>query len=78
LTRTIDEEVVILDRCAGQVHQLNVTASYIWNNWDGVQSAADIAARVAGRFHAAPDTVLSDVLATVAQLEQLGLLVDED
>jgi len=78
VTRSIDGEVVILDRSAGTVHHLNATASHIWSECDGTQSAADIAARVAASFNGVPETVLEDVLATLADFRRLGLLVDAD
>lgn len=74
----MDHEIVILDRVGGLVHQLNPTASYIWNEWDGIQSTTEIAASLAERFNAVPDTVLHDVLAALAQFEQVGLLVPDD
>jgi len=76
VARTINGEVVILDRAAGTVHQLNATASHIWSACDGAHSVADIAASVAARFEETPETVLRDVLATLADFQRLGLLVD--
>jgi hypothetical protein len=78
VTRSIDGEIVIFDQSAGNVHHLNATASHIWGQCDGTQSAADIAARVAATFNGVPETVLEDVLATLADFRRLGLLVDSD
>jgi PqqD family protein of HPr-rel-A system len=75
-TCTVDGELVILDRAAGYVHHLNPTASEIWEACDGRHSAADIAARLQERFNGATGTVLEDVETTLAQLDELGLLVD--
>jgi PqqD family protein of HPr-rel-A system len=76
VTRTIDSEMIILDQSAGTVHHLNSTAGHIWSTCDEAHSAADIAARVAARFGEAPETVLRDVVATLADFQRLGLLVD--
>jgi PqqD family protein of HPr-rel-A system len=75
-TRTVDGELVILDLRGGSVHRLNATATNIWHDCDGVSTAADIAARLAARFHIEPAEVIGDVTAALAELEQLGLIVD--
>jgi hypothetical protein len=74
-TCTVDGEVVILDRAAGYVHQLNPTASEIWAACDGQHSPQDIAARLQERFNGVSDAVLLDVETVLAQFEQLGLLM---
>jgi len=74
LTRVIDGEVVILDQAAGKVHQLNATASCIWERCDGANSVADITAYVADCFDISVDAVSRDVATTLIELEQLGLL----
>ena len=76
VTRTIDGEVIILDQSAGTVHHLNSTAGHIWSTSDGPHSAADIAARMAASVEEEPETVLRDVVATLADFQRLGLLVD--
>jgi len=76
MTCTVDGEVVILDRAAGFVHQLNPTASHIWSACDGGHEVDEIAAGVAASFEGAPEAVLDDVIRTLADLERLGLLVD--
>ena len=75
-TCTVDGEVVILDRAAGYVHQLNPTASEIWAACDGQHSPHDIAARLQERFNGVTDAVLRDVETVLTQFEQLGLLLD--
>jgi hypothetical protein len=76
LTCAVDGEVVILDRAAGLVHQLNPTASHIWGACDGGHEVDEIAAGVAASFEGAPETVFNDVIRTLADFERLGLLVD--
>ena len=76
ITSTVDGEIVILDRAAGYVHQLNATASQIWRACDGRHSAEDIAAQVTERFEIAPEAVLLDVTTAIAEFERLGLLLD--
>jgi len=74
LTRLIEGEVVILDREAEKVHQLNPTASCIWNNCDGSSSVDSIAQRLAASFDVTPEMALRDVEAILRELHGLGLL----
>jgi hypothetical protein len=77
-TRTVDGEVVILDRARSVIHRLNATASWIWNDCDGKSTATDIATRLAAKVQSTPDEVLEDVIDTIANLERLELLVRPD
>ncbi len=73
----VDGELVIYDRASGLVHQLNATASHIWTACDGGQAVEEIAASVAASFAGSPlETVLTDVIRTLAELERLGLVED--
>jgi Coenzyme PQQ synthesis protein D (PqqD) len=78
ISRTVDGEVVILNRETDQVHRLNVTASYIWNLCDGTHMPDDIAARLAADFEKAADEVIEDVRGALANLRELGLLESSD
>jgi len=77
-TRTVDGEVVILDRAKGVIHRLNATASCIWHDCDGKSTATEIATRLAARVQSTPDEVLGDVIDAIANLERLGLLARPD
>ena len=77
LWRTVNDEVVILNRQTEQVHRLNVTASYIWDLCDGANTPDQIAARMASAFDRTEDQMLGDVHATIAQLRELGLITVE-
>jgi hypothetical protein len=72
--RVVDGEVVILDRQADLIHQLNHTASYIWDRCDGRSTAAEIARQLAAVFNVDASTAIHDVATTVTQLYRLGLL----
>lgn len=77
MTSWVGGEVVILDRVAGVVHQLNPTASYIWTACDS-SPVDEIAAGLAADFAGAPERVRDDVLRSLADFERLGLLVDAE
>jgi hypothetical protein len=72
--RELDGEMVILDRHAGLVHQLNRTASCIWEACDGSATPAELAEVVARSFDVDVNTAADDVAAVVAQLLKLSLL----
>ena len=74
LVRTIDGEIVILDKRACKIHQLNVTASLIWQCCDGNNTADAIAAIIAEHFACQIQTVVDDVRSALRQLEVLGLI----
>ena len=77
LWRTVNDEVVILNRETEQVHRLNVTASYIWDLCDGATTPDQIAARMAEVFDGTEHQMIADVHATIAQLRELGLIASE-
>lgn len=68
--------MVVLDREAEQIHQLNPTASFIWERCDGRRTAWDIADELAGAFDVDPDTAREAVSAALRRFAELGLLDD--
>jgi hypothetical protein len=72
--RNVDGEVVVLDRQSDLIHQLNPTASYVWDRCDGQASVAEIAHQLAAMFEVDLNTAVQDVATTVMQLHRLGLL----
>jgi hypothetical protein len=72
--RMVDGEVVVLDRRSNLIHQLNPTASYIWDRCDGRSTVAEIADQLAAAFDVDAKTAIQDVATTVMQLQSRGLL----
>jgi len=72
--RLVEDEVVVLDRKADQVHQLNQTASFIWERCDGRSTPRDIAEQLVEAFEVDPDTAATSVTAALQQFTRLGLL----
>jgi hypothetical protein len=70
----IGGEIVVLDRDGSTVHQLNSTASYIWERCDGRLTVAEIARDVAKAYGVEPERAASDVAASVTRFQELGLL----
>lgn len=72
--RMVDGETIVLDRSSGFVHQLNQTASYIWECCDGTSTIAAMVTQIAEAFDVALETAETDVVRVIDQLRQLNLL----
>ena len=75
LVRSVEGDVVVLDRRDEKIHQLNATAAFIWECCDGRHSVVDIAQRLATQFKVDLGVVKGDVAGAVLKLRDLGLLV---
>jgi hypothetical protein len=73
-SRVVDGERVILDRDNDTVHQLNSTASLIWDALSDGRSASEIAAELADRFEVGETEAMDDVLRIVRELDALDLI----
>lgn len=77
LYRELDDELLILDREARLVHQLNRTASFIWRrHGEGCERPA-LAAAYAREFGVDETTAAEDVESTLSRLQALKLLHPE-
>jgi len=72
--RSVDGEMVVLDRRTERIHQLNPTASFIWDRCDGDRTLEQIAGGMMEAFEVDRETAAQDVAATVRQFTDLGLL----
>jgi hypothetical protein len=70
----VEEEMLVLDRASGLVHQLNRTATYIWKQCSGQCTPTEIAAQLSDIFEVDEETAFSDVVTTLRQLQELRLL----
>ena len=71
-----DGELIILDKAAGKVHQLNSSASFVWNCLSDGLAIDEIALMLSEAFDIEPETARSDVQAALAQFEGLALVVE--
>ena len=74
--RIVDGETVVLDLRLNRVHQLNATASQVWERCDGRHDVDEIATHLVGSFEVDEATARSDAAATIEQLAGVGLLQD--
>src|SRR5262245_24030531 len=72
--RIVDDEVLILDRPGGQIHQLNRTAGYIWERCNGQLTSVDIASQLAQDFEITAEVALPDILLCLEQFHTHHLL----
>jgi len=72
--RAVGNETVVLDRQGELVHQLNQTASYIWDRCDGKSTVPGITNQLAEAFSVDPETAQKDGAVIVSQLQKLNLL----
>ncbi|HTP45112.1 MAG TPA: PqqD family protein [Candidatus Acidoferrum sp.] len=72
--RKIEGETVIISPEDSHVHELNETASLIWEHADGKHSIDEIAALVAAGYEVPPAVAKSDVEGLVEVLSAKGLL----
>lgn len=72
--RAVDDETVILDRASGLIHQLNPTASYLWDQCDGSSTTESIVERFARAFEIEPASAERDAIKVLSEMKQLNLL----
>lgn len=73
--RAVGDEILVLDRSGERIHQLNATASYVWDRCDGRTMVESVAQEFAMQYGIAVDRASSDIRAMLTQLRELGLLV---
>ena len=71
-----DGELIVLDKASDKIHQLNSTASFVWNCLSDGLAIDEIALMLSEAFDVEPEIALSDVQAALAQFEGLALLVE--
>lgn len=72
--RRVQQELLLLDTELGQIHQLNETATFIWDHGEQVADEEAMAKLLAQRYEVKEDTALHSVATTVAKLRELKLL----
>lgn len=73
LVRVIDGEVVILDRANEKIHQLNLTASTVWNKLCRLKDPVRVAEELSREADISLERATEDVTALIEQLESAGL-----
>jgi len=74
LVREVDGEILILDAERDQVHQLNASASLIWQHYDSGAEIEEIAKRLVMEFDLDEDKAQCDVRAALEDFRRLELI----
>ena len=74
ISREVNGETLVLDGRAELIHQLNPTASFIWQQAQSGSTADGIAAALAEQYDVDLETAHRDVAATLARLKELNLV----
>lgn len=72
--RDIGDELLVLDRRNGRIHQFNRSAGLVWQCCDGRHSIEEIIDRVTQTYGVPVETVRGDVAAAIEKFSELGLL----
>lgn len=72
----MDGEMLVLDDQNGFIHQLNQTASFVWQQCDGKSSMMEIVRRLADEFDVEDDVATRDVADIIKKLRDLKLLCE--
>ncbi len=73
-TEEVDGETIVLDDQNGYIHQLNESASFVWNQCDGKSSLTEIVRRFAEAFDLEEMVAGRDVSEVIEKLCELKLL----
>ena len=74
-TRVVEGEAVLLDRQHDLIHQLNRTATYVWDCCDGRTSLTEIATQLVETFDVPQEIAIRDLTTAIKQFQDLHLLV---
>jgi hypothetical protein len=73
--RMIEGEVVVISPEDSSVHELNETASFIWNAMNGERTSAEIAALLHEEYDVAPEEALAHTQELIVSLQEKKLLL---
>ena len=74
VVRQTEDGALILDQDNEKIHQLNSTATYIWNHCDGTHTVNSIATLFSRSFDVSLDIAETDVQTILKNLEALHLI----
>jgi hypothetical protein len=77
ISREVNGETLVLDGRAKLIHQLNPTASFIWQQAQRGSTEDGIAAALAEQYDIDVETAHCDVTTTLARLKELNLVTSD-
>lgn len=76
--RQVDDEWVVFDPAANELHVLNLSAALVWTHLTGEATLEEIARTVQDTFEIESERAEADVGAAVQRFRDAGLLVGDD
>ena len=76
--RTVDGVALVITPHDSTLHNLNETATFIWDRADGTRTLAQIATEFLQTYQVDEQTLRTDAEAFVQQAVQLGLMTAEE
>jgi hypothetical protein len=77
ISREVNGETLVLDGRAELIHQMNPTASFIWQQAQRGSTVDGIAAALAEQYDVDSETAHHDVATTLARLKELNLVTSD-
>ena len=74
VARKVNDDFLIVDQNNGKIHQLNISAAFIWEQCDGKNAIGEIAEKTFEKFEIDPDKAREDVHSTLEKLTGLNLI----
>jgi PqqD family protein of HPr-rel-A system len=74
LFRQVDEEWVLFDPAANELHVLNLPAAIVWSHCTGEWTPEEIAGKLQETYGLETERALTDVRAALARFAEAGLL----
>ncbi len=74
LFRQVDEEWVVFDPTANELHILNLSAAVVWSHCTGEMTPGEIAAALGEAYDIDEARALADVAAALERFREAGLL----
>jgi coenzyme PQQ synthesis protein D (PqqD) len=78
ISRTVGEEIVILDLTAGTYFGLDAVGAYIWHHISDGKTFVEICDLVCGEYDVKREVVEHDILSLIEELKARGLLLMVD
>lgn len=73
--QTVGEETIVIDPAQQFSHEMDNTATFIWNRLDGNFSIEQIVDELCAEYSVARELAAEDVIDFINQLDQKGLVV---
>ncbi len=74
LFRQVDDEWVVFDPAANELHVLNLSAAIVWSHCTGDRTPEEIAGKLQEAYGLESERALTDVRVALARFDEAGLL----